>query len=213
MGQQDGLAKLDRLLWQGAEGDLKVAIKDTFGKVLYWRDKIQGWFRQYAVAAQQILACHDCDELDVGFSHFSDTIIAHCTMPYPRKPLDLAGTYAMIMASGMLMHGSLVEGTVFRGAIVAGNAALLPPQSDLYGPAIAEAHHLESRTTGYPRIVVSKRLVEILRKVEEQQLKQHGSRGIASLCLELLRPDTDGCHIVDYMGRGFFKNLPLGDLE
>jgi len=111
----------------------------------------------------------------------------------------------MVVNCGMQMETALALKTPFRGAIEIGVAARFP-QADLYGPALAKVHDLESKVAQYPRIIVGPTLIDYLNaqvRKPENDLPSRVNRGLAKLCLSLLSEDADGLWIIDYLGQAF----------
>jgi hypothetical protein len=80
----------------------------------------------------------------------------------------------------------LEEGILTRGAVVQGRA--YHRGRVLFGPAIIEAHELESKVAHYPRILVTD---EVLQAVGDYHTAMY--RG------QLLKPDVDGCWFVNLL--------------
>ena len=96
-----------------------------------------------------------------------------------------------------------------RGAVSIGTGMELETGS-FYGPALAEAHRLESKVADYPRIVVSAETAEFAKG--GGGFSSHGAietimNSLAATCRSLLCVDTDGQVIVDYLGEGMHSVL------
>jgi hypothetical protein len=85
-------------------------------------------------------------ELDVRASHFSD----HFVFSLPISSTAEVGLMGMV---GQLCINLLDRGHYTRGAIVRGLVRHTP--SVLYGPAVIEAHKIESCVAKYPRVVLT----------------------------------------------------------
>ncbi len=90
-----------------------------------------------------------------------------------------------------------------RGGIAVGTGTEIAP-GNFYGPALATAHHMESRCADYPRVVLSQEAVEFAYRQSgfsddpeiERLLVEHHRSPPGLLCT-----DSDGMTIVDFMGQ------------
>jgi hypothetical protein len=74
---------------------------------------------------------------------------------------------------------------------------------NFYGPALAEAHYLESEIAGYPRIVVSDKVLNMIdpkRKYSSNPLVDYPIKFLAEACKTYFSQDIDGYWIVDFLG-------------
>lgn len=102
----------------------------------------------------------------------------------------------------------LSQNTALRGGIELGAATELE-EGDIYGPAVAWAHHLESKIATYPRIVIGNGLIDYLK------ICRHDNTLINDIkCLDdMLVSDDDGYTILDWLGgnelnKKLFNNKP-----
>jgi hypothetical protein len=114
--------------------------------------------------------------------------------------------YAFMGACCGLMCLALELGIPVRGAVTLGLATdALAGQ--LYGFALCEAHWLESRIAGHPRIVVGDELGAFLEGLRSpplettRNLQVQWKSTLAQTCLSLLAQDEDGVTILDYFGQ------------
>ncbi len=217
LGQAAELAKWDFLPNSPSQAaEFVTAARNMWGRIVRWREEFErlvNQFTSFEVPPQYLagLSSKQRNELErmrecaFRFSHFSDTVVVYSPIENAHGYLTVSGIYAMIAVTGSLLLAALNSRTVFRGAIEIGMAARFP-KADLYGPALAKAHHLESRIAQYPRIVVGPTLVSYLGAVQkevEQDPAARANRQTASLCMSLLGKDEAGCWFVDYLGEAF----------
>jgi len=96
----------------------------------------------------------------------------------------------------------LASGHPLRGAICVAFGGCMQ-QNDLYGPAIYEAHQLESRVALYPRLIVGDGTVSYLDDVlglKGTELSDDVSRDIAKDLRSMVSRDVDGYWVLDYLG-------------
>jgi hypothetical protein len=111
--------------------------------------EIIGWAREWAQETNTMTREMSEDktlELDIRVSHFSD----HFVFSLPISPTAEVGLTATV---GQLCIYLIERGHYTRGAIVRGLVHHTP--NVIYGPALLEAHRIESCVAKYPRIVVT----------------------------------------------------------
>lgn len=217
LGQAHELMKWDYLPQNEEEANgFLPAVRNTYGRIMVWRKQFEKHFTTWLVPAGVPSWVVDPDPKDVetfqkyqqfslGFMHFSDTIVVYSPLTNQHGYLKVDAVCSMIVTCGILMLAGLAQKTVFRCAIEMGMAGCFP-ETDLYGPALAKVHHLESRVADYPRIVVGPMLCQYLethRQNGDQDAPARFNRWLADLSLRLLAQDTDGEWIVDYLGQEF----------
>lgn len=192
--------------------------KSTFGTILIWREQFERNFREFvesridtiAEAAEQLpdkgARVRRFQAAELGFSHFSDSIVVYFPVISQHGVENVANVTGAVVICGVLLLAALANRkSVFRGGIDIGMAARFP-QADLYGPALAKVHRLESRFAQYPRILVGEQLRAYLTKHDQSQgtaPEDHANRASARMSLPLLTQDHDGQWMVDYLGQGF----------
>jgi hypothetical protein len=122
---------------------------------------------------------------------------------------------ALIAASCMHILALSVERPT-RSGIDVGLAMQIPPENDIYGPALERAVRLESEDAEYPRIAVGQELVHYLTEVAS---RSHASpfdivaaQGALS-CQKLIFQDSDGRLALDFLGEEMFKHATQSLIE
>jgi len=141
---------------------------------------------------------------DIRVERFSDTFVFSSPVLNEHGDTSVMPAMRMLMACHMAMILSLAGGVPLRGALTIGLVNVLPDKS-IYGPALAEGHHLESEIAGYPRIVVSKGMRDFLATGQPRSRDSHidgAMETLASTCRGCLSEDVDGQWIFDYLGDG-----------
>lgn len=154
------------------------------------------------------------EDCDVLIERFSDTFLLFSLLPNMHGDASSTPLHRILRTCCIFMLVSLARKVPLRGAITVGTGAVLHDES-FYGPALAEAHHLESAIVGYPRVIVSPAVCEFLaegkvysQNSETQQIMQH----TAQECRSFLSQDVDGYWIVDFLGEGI-RNLLDTDIH
>ena len=144
--------------------------------------------------------------------HFSDMLVAYS--PAAAGPADDWNIMALYRTLGSvcnLIPSFLTLRIPIRGGICIGTA-VEADDIGFYGPALAEAHHLESKVADYPRIVVSPALRDLIRSQPPENngpADQYIRLGF-ELCQSMIADDSDGWTVVDYLGSGS-RNLLAGN--
>ncbi len=139
--------------------------------------------------------------------HFSDMLVAYAPATIgPSKDWNIAALHRMLGAACGVMPTFLAQATPLRGALCIGGG-IEDREVSFYGPALAEAHRLESEVADYPRIVLSRELRDFIRS---QPPENTGTANLYvrngfRLCQQLIGDDTDGETIVDYLGPGAWE--------
>jgi hypothetical protein len=102
---------------------------------------------------------------DIRVSYFSDTVVVS---------LPISTTAALYMMAFLrpLCEVLLNDGHYMRGAIVRG--PVHHSARALYGPAVVDAHLLESKTAVYPRVLITPNAVEAFDDVGDMKIDADG---------------------------------------
>jgi hypothetical protein len=210
LGQKERLAGWRELPSDdGLRGPFIAAIKKSVGTVVQIREMFEDYFRAVADRKPPILfAQHQelwqrLNESKLNVQQFSDTCVFYAPVTISSGEVSVTALQQMLGACSAVMLVSLAAGTPLRGAVTVGVGTELADR-DLYGPVLAEAYYLENRVAEYPRIVVSRHVLEFLHSIRERREKHlynQGMRLFADFCLSLLCDDTDGKLILDFLGK------------
>jgi hypothetical protein len=138
---------------------------------------------------------------------FSDSLIVHIPLSNGTGKFQCHAIYGVLAATAVTFLSCLVNSCAIRGGIELGLAMDIE-EGEVYGPALAQAHRLESRVAQYPRIVIGEELVRYLQMVAGQKASTEEERANALLAkrsLGLLAVDDDGCTFLDWMGTDISK--------
>lgn len=220
LGQRNKLAEWSRLPDGGQiTQEFIQALKKTVGTVLSFRDQFMIFFNQLgqfemppniaALPEEQQKRYYRFKACDVQVQRFSDTFLFSSLIPNAHGDASVMPLFHVIGACSMAMLLSLAAGTPVRGALCIGSGAMLEDGS-FYGPALSEAHHLESEVAGYPRVVVSptgRSFLAMGQKYSSDRQADAFMKQMASMCRSLIHEDTtDGNFMIDFLGEGV-RNL------
>ncbi len=224
LGQKDKLKEWDML----DNGDPSQKGLKTIGQTAVTVRKLERLFVEHfktlAGPIKQNEAAHLPDEYLaklnsywdclVEVERFSDTFVFHSPVSNSSGDNSVAPLYKIISASCHAMILSLASQTPIRGAISIGLGAVLDDKS-FYGPALADAHHLESKVAGHPRIIVSDKVVKFIKQSEpysQDAFVDNGMKLLANMSESLFLQDVDGYWTVDFLGQTVWDVLNQEEL-
>jgi hypothetical protein len=108
----------------------------------------------------------------------------------------------MVHAAAHVMICGLAAGAPIRGAITLGVGVELEP-NNFYGPALAEAHQLESEVAQYPRVVLSQEATHFAWGTAGFSNKPAVEETFKNFNLterDFFWEDHDGEYVVDFLG-------------
>ena len=225
VGLADVLGQSERLLAYNdpppeglANRDKLAALRsDTLVPVRQFRRDFHNQFRSYEkTIVKSPLNCitgpvggllDSIDSEPVGVHAFSDLVALSLSLESKSKAVPMQGVFLMTAAFGMASLCSLYRGHPVRGGIeldVAWPIRRHKIQSEIYGPALAKAYHLESKVAGYPRIVVGENLLRYIDLCaslpDSGDIFQKANRAYADYVGNLLVADDDGKTVVNPFG-------------
>ena len=117
----------------------------------------------------------------------------------------MANVRRLLEVTAVTWLASLAENDPIRGGVEIGTATRMR-ESDVYGAALVEAHRIESKVAGRPRIVVGEDLVAALRDVRrDPDVRYRGAARFATDCWSMLRRESDGHMALDVLGSSWAR--------
>lgn len=118
-------------------------------------------------------------------THFSDSIVLSWLAP--RRPQD---RIRLVLDTAVLVRNYFLNRVFVRGGLTRGR--LVHGKNVVFGPALIDAHELESKHARYPRVIVAEALAKALfADFKAVQAK-----------VPLIRRDTDGTVFLDFLSLG-----------
>jgi len=217
LGQGARLRQLHQL--PQTEPEIQSAIpilRDTCAFVVRWREGFKNFFEMWGSPSDQPFPSgvkefvdRACAPNPVNYRHFSDTIIVSASLfdDGQQEQNPIMGVVGILLAaSGMHLISFCVQ-QLTRGGVDIGIGMPLPPENDIYGPALARAVHLENTVADYPRIAVGDELLQYLAATQDQLNSKPIATPMdmvtihaAQSCHRMLFRDTDGQLALDFLG-------------
>lgn len=139
---------------------------------------------------------------ELRWQRFSDGFVIYAPLGTGLLRSPANSIFAILMAAGTHCLLGLAGRSPLRiGIDVAWGVE--PNPNEIYGAAVAYAHHLESSVAQWPRVVVGEGLIDYLHYYVDsasEDLSQQVRKLISERCLSFITSDTDGVQIVDYLG-------------
>lgn len=138
----------------------------------------------------------------VRHQRWSDGLVIYSSM-VAKAPME--AIFDILWTAGSLALLGLAQRRPIRGGIDISWGVELH-ENELYGPIVANTYEIESRIAQYPRVVVSKRLVDYIRlAIAETATDPYTqvNRTLALRCADWLTEDIDGFMVVDYVSTDF----------
>lgn len=172
LGQKEKLALWSRLPLDGSlTPDLLWGLKKTAGVVIGFAEVFERYFATVAECTMPDIQAKASPQertkharfrsCDLRTQQFSDTFVFYAPLANEHGDLSPVAIHRMIGACSTALLTSLAAMVPVRGGITIGTGLELK-ESNFYGPALAEAHFLESRVAEYPRVVASPQVIRFL---------------------------------------------------
>ena len=227
LGQQQHLSRWNSLPEDGKiTPELLEAVRKSAGVVAKLRRDLEVFFRAWldaprtSVDHQQAMLALPLGASRASYqsmsdsrhtvAHFSDTFVVYTPVTTSHGDWSVRALYSLLGCACMLSLLYLARRTPLRGAICIGAGAEFP-EIGFYGPALAEAHHLEASTAAHPRIIVSANLRKFVRSLPKRKGEPNLDKAIHGMferCGTLVAEDTDGECILDYLGAASRELFP-----
>lgn len=121
-------------------------------------------------------------------TQFSDCIVVSYLAIQPSAVFDILLTVSLLQKE-LASQGFLVRGGITSGELIHdGHMA--------FGPALVEAHRMESETASVPRILVDPKLIKIAR---QNPAPHHDSVTEAKYVRDFVKTDDDGLDYLEYL--------------
>lgn len=219
LGQKQKLAKWPAFPNGSApSSEFVAALKQTLGTLIAFRDQFERFFRTVSESTlgvqldrltpaqlEEYLRYKQCD---LHVQQFSDTFVFFAPIGNNHGDVSAIGLHNILGACCVAMIVSLAARNPLRGAITVG-MGVEHEKDNFYGPALAEAHALESEAAKSPRIVVSPRVNEFIGELLANPAAtgiESKMKTVAAICKKMITVDSDGISIIDFIGPGVHES-------
>lgn len=214
LGQQEAMKKFKGLPDINNKEQMSEFISivgDTFTVINSFHQSFKNYFDEFMNMHKKSPLSSIIKSNDIKFQRFSDGVVIFLSLKTDRNVLPIQSIFGILAACAGMFLLWLSQGRPLRGGIEIG-LGVETNKNEIYGPVVSEAYNLESKIARYPRIVIGEELKRYLFVHAEGGSKESDIYTklrieFAKICMELLTQDDDGYAIVDYLGRGFKKNV------
>lgn len=142
----------------------------------------------------------------IEMKSFSDLITSYILLGNNEHKLQFQGIYFLLLSNCEVFLKMLADGIALRGGIDLG-MAIKNDENELYGSALLNPYIIESKVAKSIRIVIGQPLYNYIQETSSNEdfndeLLDLNIR-YAQLCKKLIKQDTDGEYILDYLSDEF----------
>lgn len=210
LGQKEKLIQLDRLDMKKDKEHIKSIFNQTYGVVKKFREDMKNStdFFNELKAKNALNTSFSSNNIEI--KSFSDLIISYLSLENNQNDLKSQAIYLLLISNCEVFLGMLAKGLVLRGGIDIG-MAIKTDENEIYGTALLKPYILESKIAKSIRIVVGQELYNYIQSASS--LSENSNKSIeynhnikfAKLCKKLIKQDSDGEYILDYLSNEFKK--------
>ncbi len=202
LGQKEKLMKLNDISL-----DESISIfQQTYGNV----NKFREYTNDSISFVNQIKSKHNFENSFtsnlIEMKSFSDLITSYVLLGNNEHKLQFQGIYFLLLSNCEVFLKMLANGIALRGGIDLG-MAIKNDENELYGSALLNPYIIESKVAKSIRIVIGQPLYNYIQETSSNEdfndeLLDLNIR-YAQLCKKLIKQDTDGEYILDYLSDEF----------
>ena len=142
----------------------------------------------------------------IEMKSFSDLITSYVSLGNNEHKLQFQGIYFLLLSNCEVFLKMLANGIALRGGIDLG-MAMKNDENELYGSALLNPYIIESKVTKSIRIVIGQTLYNYIQETSSNEYLNDKLLDLniryAQLCKKLIKQDTDGEYILDYLSDEF----------
>lgn len=142
----------------------------------------------------------------IEMKSFSDLITSYVLLGNNEHKLQFQGIYFLLLSNCEVFLKMLAYGIALRGGIDLG-MAIKNDENELYGSALLNPYIIESKVTKSIRIVIGQTLYNYIQETSSNEYLNDKLLDLniryAQLCKKLIKQDTDGEYILDYLSDEF----------
>jgi hypothetical protein len=215
LGQADALKQFGRLPNPKDPDEMNkftTAVKNTFGLLYGFHDSFQKFFDTYSNRNESFQLTDDQKKLydqmgsnQIQFQRFSDGLLVFLSLRDEENKAHMRGVSGVLFSCAAMFLLWLSKGHPMRAGIEIGIAAEMH-EGEIYGPAVADAHKLESVVAQYPRLVLGDGLLAYFNAIKQSPDDDVFSRAnklMVAQAESMVLLDDDGYPIIDYLGSTF----------
>ena len=226
MGQKEVLSKMDGVLEkEHCADEIKPLVKSTVGVIRFFRKSFRDFLENcFQPTFTPLVYSEDRDIFDnmrsgtdFKFMNMSDAVVIWapvCGLKDVGYPKTIRTLWAMLQSVVGIVPLLLASGYSIRGGIdLEGGVSIDENGTDIYGPVLRRAYHLESVEAQYPRILIGEGVDNYLNHISnmhfENPMTEKYSKALVQYCRECMTHDDDGKLIVHFLGPALSRMIDV----
>jgi hypothetical protein len=219
MGQKDKLKGWENPPTKSPSKEYRQSLDETLGRVKFVREAFQCYYeddenyfysRMNDTLSKINIDPKELSQPTLNFQKFSDsTLFFAQLMDDEKQCFCFYPVWLCFKACVQVIPVLLSDKIVIRGGLHIGMGAELG-ENDFYGPALGEAYKLESECAIYPRVAISKDLVDFLDDEiwnSPTTIQEELNVYFRNELKRMITKDSEGQYMLDYLGADFYASI------
>jgi hypothetical protein len=209
LGQTEKLSQLNGVYFESDENKDKVVsiFRKTYGIVKKFRKYTDESITFVNQIKENYQLKNHFSSNPIEMKSFSDLITSYVLLGNDKHKLQFEGIYFLLLSNGEVFLKMLANKVALRGGIDIG-MGIQNSENEIYGTALLNPYILESKVSKSIRLVIGQELYNYINLTTQSEVKSSLSNDYnmkyALLCKKLIKQDSDGEYILDYLSDEFF---------
>lgn len=209
LGQTEKLSQLNGVYFESDENKDKVVsiFRKTYGTVKKFRKYTDESITFVNQIKENYQLKNHFSSNPIEMKSFSDLITSYVLLGNDKHKLQFEGIYFLLLSNGEVFLKMLANKVALRGGIDIG-MGIQNSENEIYGTALLNPYILESKVSKSIRLVIGQELYNYINLTTQSEVKSSLSNDYnmkyALLCKKLIKQDSDGEYILDYLSDEFF---------
>ena len=209
LGQTEKLSQLNGVYFESDENKDKVVsiFRKTYGIVKKFRKYTDESITFVNQIKENYQLKNHFSSNQIEMKSFSDLITSYVLLGNDKHKLQFEGIYFLLLSNGEVFLKMLANKVALRGGIDIG-MGIQNSENEIYGTALLNPYILESKVSKSIRLVIGQELYNYINLTTQSEVKSSLSNDYnmkyALLCKKLIKQDSDGEYILDYLSDEFF---------
>lgn len=209
LGQTEKLSQLNGVYFESDENKDKVVsiFRKTYGTVKKFRKYTDESITFVNQIKENYQLKNHFSSNPIEMKSFSDLITSYVLLGNDKHKLQFEGIYFLLLSNCEVFLKMLANKVALRGGIDIG-MGIQNSENEIYGTALLNPYILESKVSKSIRLVIGQELYNYINLTTQSEVKSSLSNDYnmkyALLCKKLIKQDSDGEYILDYLSDEFF---------
>lgn len=207
LGQKEKLIQLNGLALKKDEKKIVSIFRQTYGSIKKFRQHADDSISFVNQVKKKHNIKSNLTSNPVKIKSFSDLVTSYVLLSTEKHKLQFEGIYFLFLSNCEVFLKMLADGIALRGGVDIG-MGIETDEKELYGEALSKAYYLESNVAKSIRMVIGQELYDYIDNAANQEIELsenifNTNIRYAKLCKTLIKQDTDGQYILDYLSDEF----------